>query len=246
MPGPLILPALPWIGKALIGTLGTLGLYPVIKNTTESAREYVRDIDLPSFNKPSIKLSSEPAVATHEPDNHTNLLRSRSTSPYIDDESASISSLTGIDNIGFSKQFVPGDTEAEDAILQNEISSDSSNSSPKKDNNKGDNNNNNKNKNYLPWILGLGTVGYVGYQGYQGYKEAEKQKEKEELTKENQRKGASLKEAAAEGAVRKKPNGDSTSNTDYSSTSSSSNKKPNTNKLNIDSMYQNKKYGGGW
>ena len=100
MPGPLILPAIPWIGKAIGIGLGTLATYPLVKNATESVREYVQDIDLPSFNKPSIKLSSEPAVATYEPDNHTNLLRSRSTSPYIDEEPASISSL-GVNTPGF-------------------------------------------------------------------------------------------------------------------------------------------------
>ena len=99
MPGPLILPAIPWIGKAIGIGLGTLATYPLVKNATESVKDYVQNTDF-SFNKPSIKLSSEPAVATYEPDNHTNLLRSRSISPYIDEEPASISSL-GVNTPGF-------------------------------------------------------------------------------------------------------------------------------------------------
>lgn len=99
MPGPLILPAIPWIGKAIGIGLGTLATYPLVKNATESVREYVQDIDLPSFDRP-LKFSSEPAVATYEPDNHTNILRSKSISPYIDEEPASISSL-GVNTPGF-------------------------------------------------------------------------------------------------------------------------------------------------
>ncbi len=252
MPIPL-LPALPWVGKALLGLGATLGLYPAIKKTTESAREYVQNTDFPSFNRSSTKSSSGPAIATYEPDNHTNLLITRPISPYIGEEAAPISSLTRTNNWDDNYWSRPSSSWDTDVDY---ITGDTPAPAPKEDDNdkKGNNNNNNnKNKNNFPWgttLTILGLTGFTGHQIYQGHKEAEERKENEEVAKKNEQSAAQLGATAGRGAVRrndaKNDSVPSTSTPGYNSTSSGKSNKPNKpntyTKFNSDSAYTNKNY----
>ena len=270
MPIPL-LPALPWIGKALIGTLGIgYGVKSAVDNRDSYNFDFVDNIKknvttaslplvLPYYAYKARK--SRPAVATYEPDNHTNLLITKPTSPYIDEEAASISSLTRTNNWDDSYWSRPSSSWDTDV---NYVTGGTPAPAPKgNDNNNNNNNNNNKNnnKNGFPWgtasILGLGA--YTGWQVYQGHKDAQEQKENEEIVKKNEQSAAQLGVTAGTPVEkRNKVNNDtitgnaSTNNTTAggskgsvksnakngsTSTSTYSNKK-----FNVDSAYSKKNY----
>lgn len=259
MPVPL-LPALPWVGKALLGLGATLGLYPAIKKTTESAREYVQSTDFPSFNRSSTKSSSSgPAVATYEPDNHTNVLVTRPVNPYIGEEAAPISALTRtnnwdddywsrpsstLENYG-DFDYITGDIPVAPAPKGDDDNN-------KKDNNNNNNNKNNKNRNYTPWLIGSGLL-YAGWQGYEGYKEREALKENEEIAKENEQSAEQLGESAGKSfkRINKNPT-DSVSGTPTTTPvskrkkSNNTGKPNNTNKSRNTNNFDDVNLGGGW